>query len=200
MALTVSVSTNAQDWSHYAPTKGRGDTIKKARRNSGVGAALATNLVILTYWVTDPVAKAIVSDMVDRERLTESEANKRYGMYRREDKFVFILEVKEVAAGYSRGSLKESASPLRSGEVFLQRADNRKEFTKGDIAEGEIDFELGSGKQTNAYILTFPKKTRGDQSLIRHLDDRIEIQVSLKGKTVLLDYKIKDLVTRIEDL
>ncbi|HLG16130.1 MAG TPA: hypothetical protein VJH03_16725 [Blastocatellia bacterium] len=200
MALTFSTSTDAQDWSHYVPAKGRGDTIKRARRNSGAGAALATNLVILTYWVTDPVAKAIVSDMADRERLTESDANKRYEVYRKEDKFVFIVEVNEVAAGYSRGSLKESASPLSSREIFLQRADNHKEFTKGNIEEGEIDFQLGSGKQTNTYILTFPKKTRGGQSLIRQLDDRVEIQVSLKAKTVLLDYKIKDLVTRIEDL
>lgn len=91
--------------------------------------------------------------------------------------------------------------PLHHKEVFLQRAENREQFSKSSVSDHQFDFYLniGMGIET-AYLVVLPKTDRAGEPIVRSLADKIELQFTLSGKKVILEYKIKDLVKSLEEL
>ena len=200
LVVLATVPIKAQDWSRYVPEKSRSEIIKRAKRDSGFGRMMATNLRVTAYWLTEPLASVLVSSAVDKERLSENEANERRQKYRSAEQYVFLIKAQETQTRHIRGNVNDIANPLRSGEIFLQRADNHKVFAKGEIQNNSYDFRLEDGGLSNYYLLTFPKISKDGQPLIRSIDDKIELQLSMPEKPAIFEYKIKDLVTRLEDL
>ncbi len=195
-------SVSAQEWGRYVPEKGRKATVKQAVRLSGMGAAVSSGQQAYVLWVSDPVARAMVSNMVDRERLSEEEAETRYKSLRPDDGYIILIFTKFIGTPKPMRSPRasEAADPLTRGELFIQRAADRKSFSKGELLERSFDVDLGLFSAENSYIISFPKKNRSNEMIARDINDKLEVQFSLGAKQVILDYKIKDLVSRLEDL
>jgi len=198
--VLFTTSVKAQEWAHYVPEKNRSDIIKHVKRDSGFARMMATNFRVTVYWLTEPLADVLVSSAVDKERLSENEANERYQKYRNIGQYVFLIKVQETQGRHIRGNVSDVVNPLQSGEVFLQRADDHKVFARGVIQNSSYDFRLEDGGMSNYYLLTFPKVSKDGQSLIHSLDDKVELQISMPEKPVIFEYRIKDLVVRLEDL
>lgn len=195
----------AQQWDRYIPEKQRKSIVNKARQVSGAGAAIATGSFMLVYWITDPVARALVSDAIDGERITNEEADALYRKLRPEKAYRFLVEVRTNSTPPHRSSSASSlGDPLAQRQAFLQRADNRNVFAKGEVADHKIDYHFGSifkpGELRSTYEVIFSQADRSGSLVVRDLADKIEIQFTMRGKKVSLDYKVKDLVSRLEDL
>lgn len=207
LILLLASPILAQDWFRYIPKKERGDVIKKSLRVSGMGALMSTSSMAVVYWVTDPVARVMVSEMIDRERLTVDEAESRYKTLRPEGSYYFMLQIRNLGGGTFKEALtgpsrraSKVLDPLAKGESFLQRADNRNAFSKAEIADQQFDFIWRSGQFDNSYGLVFPRSTREGAPIVRALADKIEIQFTMTDKKVVFEYKVKDLVTSLADL
>ncbi|MEW6212310.1 MAG: hypothetical protein AB1631_28540 [Acidobacteriota bacterium] len=201
----LGITSNAQQWDKYMPEKGRKSIVNKARRVSGVGAAMAGHIA-LAIWITDPVARAFVSDAIDKERLTPDEAETRYRQLRPEGSIAFLIDARRQTANKPFGNTKASTldDPLVAAETFLQRADDRNTFSKAEVADHKFEINLGSffrpGDLQSVYRVVFPRVDRQGKPIIRDLSDKIEIQFNLAGKKIVLDYKVKEVVSRLEDL
>src|SRR5262245_52909474 len=92
VVLTVCSSTGqAQDRNRYISEKGRKNTIKKAGRGTGLAFLMGVQAGADVFWITDQVALALVSQMIDKERLTNEEADERYRMLRDESRYSFLI-------------------------------------------------------------------------------------------------------------
>ncbi|MGA9768744.1 MAG: hypothetical protein WBV94_06880 [Blastocatellia bacterium] len=197
------VPIKAQEWGKYVPEKQRKDIFKKSLRSSGVGAAMGSGHLMLGVWLTDPMARVIISNSIDRERLTNEEAEKRFQSLRVENEYTFLVATQFLSVSSpfgSRRSAKEVADPLFTNELFLQRSDDRKNFSKGQVKDRTFDIELYGFKADTMYIVSFPKSNRSSESIIRDISDKIELQFTMNNKKVVFEYKLKDFVTRLEDL
>jgi hypothetical protein len=195
--LATTATAFAQQWSRYIPEKQRNDIYKKSAKVTGMGAALSHRMGI-AIWVTEPVARAIVSEAVDRERLTPEEAEAKYRLLRPDDTYTFLID----ARGFITtpfGAYKTDA-PVRASEAFLQRADDRNSFSKGEVKQSDIAIHIRGIENESLYIVRYPKLNRSNEPLVKGGQDKMEIQFSLAGKKVVFTYKIKDLVERLEDL
>jgi hypothetical protein len=195
--FSLSAFTRAQQWGKYIPEKQRKDIIKKSFKGTGVGGIFAGKAASV-FWITDPMACAVVSNFIDRERLSSDEATTRYEALRANNIYTFLidaLQFRHLLSGvYGRkGDIPEA-------EMFLQRADNRKLFAKGELAQANIRLGIFNVNDANLLIARFPKTARTGEPLILDVGDKIEIQFTLGGKKVILEYKLKDLVSRLEDL
>src|SRR5580704_17535753 len=105
----------AQQWGKYMPEKDRKQIRKKTTRV--VGSALSNGTAIVT-WVTDETARLLVSTMIDRERLSNSEADKRYADMRTAQYTFFVrvlfVMVGREPIGMHRHSTTELADPIKS--------------------------------------------------------------------------------------
>lgn len=194
----LSTSAQAQEWSRYVPEKQRKDISKKATK-----LTTSVSRTALVIWVTEPVARVIVSNVIDRERIDNQEAEKLYQSFRSESHYTFMLATLSPPnlPGSTRAS--NAGDPIIRREIFLQRSENNKVFTKGEAPTHNFDFATHGyigGFQQAQDIVVFPKTTRENQPLIQSLDDKIEIQLNLAGKKVILEYKLKELISRLEDL
>ena len=201
--VMLAGNAQAQEWSKYVPEKQRKDIIKKAMRASGIGAALKSGMQSFTLWVTEPVACALVSSMIDHGRLTGAEADERYRKLRPVESYLLAVFTSVVDPGnplFSPRSAGEAVDPLDPAALFIQRADDRKVFSKGTITEQDFDVSLSGIKPQTLYVISFPRYSRDEQPIGRSLADKLELQYHLGPKKVILDYKIKDLVARLEDL
>lgn len=195
-------------WSKYVPKKQRGDTVKKSIRANGVGGVLSGNSTA-AIWVTEPMARCIVSDAIDHERLTPEEADKEYADLRPEESHCFLVNTVKVTGGLLPAPRRIGpprqpgtvTDPLSRKEVFLQRAENREQFSKGTVADHQFDVYMGpAGYPQSAYVLLLPKNDRSGQPIIRALTDKIELQFTIEGRKVVFEYKLKDLVASLDDL
>jgi hypothetical protein len=200
--MLMCVIGQAQQWDKYIPEKQRKGAMRRAIKFPGVGASLGSGTISYTIWITEEVARSVVSRMIDRERITPEEAEERYKAMRLEGMHVFGIATKSVGSPSPIGSRRASkiVDPLTASELFIQCNDDRKVFSKGTIADLGFDIELGMGSVENVYVVSFPRMTREGHLVVKDLSDKIEIQYSLGTKKVILDYKIKDIVTRLEDL
>jgi len=204
LIIVHSNAVNGQDWSRYIPQKQRKDIIKRASRASGVGAVLRTQTLSGAIWITEIVARALISDMVDRERITKEEAESRYRAIRPENTYVIGILTRHLNAGPTiiGGSLsaKQVLDPIDKAALFIQRQDDQKNFTKGEVSDRDFDIYLEGIQAENIYIVIFPRKNREGEPVVRVVTDKIEVQYFIGPKKIVLDYKIKDLVSRLEDL
>jgi hypothetical protein len=203
MILLTCDSIQAQEWSKYVPEKQRKAIYKKSIKTGGVGLTL-TGQAVGVVWVTDQIARAMVSYAVDRERLTVEEAETRYRKLRPENGYLILVNAIRLG-GSPLGVVAASKldNPLAPNETFLQREDDRKKFSRGEVADHQADVYLagfGGPNFTSAYMVVFPRNDRAGEPIIKGLEDKIEVQFTLSNKKVVLDYKIKDLVARLEDL
>lgn len=201
-ALSVAARPATQnEWPKYVPPKQQKEILKKAARTTGVGGILVKSSIAGIYWVTEAVARALVSQMVDKERLTNDEADARYRALRKDG--VYTIAVYSSSLGF--GGLKpktvnETIDPIGKNDFFLQRAEDRKIFSKAVVEKESFDLVVNSPQTIVTYTARLSREDRAGQPIVRGLEDKIEVQFSLSGKTAILDYKIKALVTRLEDL
>jgi hypothetical protein len=195
--LLACGSIQAQEWSKYVPEKQRNDIMKKSFKGTGFGGIFAGKMAGV-IWVTDHMARVIVSKAVDRERLSPEEASIRLDTLRPGEKYTFIIDALELHHAIFGVYGKKGSIP--EAEMFLQRADNNKLFAKGDLTQADIRLGVRTIDDSNLMIARFPKFTRAGEPLVIGLADKIEIQFTLAGKKVILEFKIKDMVSRIEDL
>jgi hypothetical protein len=201
--LLICGTLHAQEWSKYVPEKLRKDIFKKSAKTGGTGLALSGQAVI-AIWVTEPMARVLVSEAIDRERLTPDAADLRYKALRPEKGYCFLMNTYRFGLGALGASVKDIGNPLANNETFLQRTDDRKRFSRSEIDDHQFDINLGglfrpAGAQST-YRVNFQKEDANGQALVRDLADKMEIQFSLSGKKVVFEYKLKEMVSRLEDL
>src|SRR5262245_3046468 len=129
LLMLCASTTQAQDWNRYIPEKGRKNLIKKAGRGTGISFLMYVQAGADIFWITDQVALALVSQMIDKERLTKEEADARYKMLRDESRFSFLIYTGSLK---SPNNLRPIFDPLGRNDIFLQRADDQKTFSKGE--------------------------------------------------------------------
>lgn len=196
-------------WARYMVKKERKGILKKSLRSEGFGAVFAGGfqasggIMPVSMWVTDPVARSLVSTQVDEERLTPDEAEARYLELRTPDAYTLLLFTKEIAEApmARRPKLKESANPVEENKVFLQRKDDVKLFSKGATVAHDWDMKLDEfGGFDNNYIFRFSKESTTNQPLVRGLTEKLELQFTLIGTVHKFKYELKDLVKSLEEL
>ena len=194
----------AQQWDKYVPKNKRKEAVKDCAKATGMGMVFSGQAA-LTLWISEPAARVLVSQAIDKERITNQEADEKYLELRPQGVYLFLLDARRITSpAFGRTSAKSLADPLARKELFLQRAGDTKHFSKGEVRDHDFDVNLGGllggGDLASTYYITFPKRTRDEQPLITSLSDKIEIQFVISGKKVVLEYKVKDVVTRLEDL
>jgi hypothetical protein len=201
--MSLAVAAQAQEWSRYIPKNQRKDIFKKVVKAGGLGLAM-THQYVGVFWVTESFARVIISEAIDRERLTNEEAEARYKQLRPEGGFCFLIEARRTRESPFGTKASSLGDPLATKELFLQRADDRKKFSKGEVSDHKFDIELGGIVRLPAlessYVIIFPRSDRAGEPLVKDMTDKMEIQFTLAGKKVVLDYKVKDFVTRLEEL
>jgi hypothetical protein len=193
LILGITTISIGQDWNRYiSAKKGERKNIKgKATKSGSVKKLLGPGVVVIVTWITDPVARAIVSDKVDEERLSQDEAEKKYSELRRDGLYSFYGQV------LSRD--KGIGEPLNSKAIFLQRAEDHSSFVRAEKAIGKFE-GVQSYFDNYTYTITFPRLGKNGQAIVRSLDDVVELSISTHAGTLTVEYKIKNFVTRLEDL
>jgi hypothetical protein len=190
---------NAQQWTDYLKDKNKREYLKHSMRIAGTGSVLATNTGSHVLWVTDTIARALVASKIERERISEDEAQAFFKTLRPDGRYTFIIFTRHTGIGGSSASV--AVDPLTATELFLQRADDRNVFSKGEISGRDFDVDLSLfGGAKNIYAITFSKLDRNGQPVIKGMDDKIEIQYSLGSKRVVLDYKVKTIAGSLDEL
>lgn len=203
LVFLTTVRVEAQQWDKYIPKNKRNNIFKKSARGTGMGAAM-TGQIGVSYWITEDMARVLVSETIDKERLTVEEAEARYKVLRPLDSYCFmILAIRGALSPFgTRGSTL--TNPIAPKEIFLQRDDDKEKFSKGSIVEHEFDLSFGGlfkpDQLESSYLIQFPRNDRAGVSLIKNITDKMEIQFTMGGKKVVLEYKLKDTVARLEDL
>jgi hypothetical protein len=176
--LILGISAQAQTWKRYIPKNQRVKAVKPGVKVSGFGLS-STGQTAMCFWITDPVAAAFVSETIDKERLSDQEADERFNALRPGDKYLFLIDVSRLGIT-GRTSAKSLADPLAKNEIFLQRKEDNQQFSKGVIQEHNFNLSiggiLGGSELRSTYFVAFPKQTRNNTDLIKSLDDKIEIQ------------------------
>lgn len=198
----VSISAPQNEWPKYVAPKQQKEILKKAARSTGVGGLLIKSSIAGIYWVTESAARALVSQMIDKERLTNEESDARYAELRKDG--VYTIAVYSSSLGFGGigrpKTVNETVDPIGKNDFFLQRADDRKVFSKAAVEKESFDLVVNTPQTIVTYTARLSKQDRQGQPIVRSLDDKFEVQFSLSGKKAILDYKIKDLVMRLEDL
>lgn len=202
--IGLAPSALAQQWSKYIPEKQRKSIFKKSIKTGGLGLAM-TGQTVAAIWMTDQTARALVSEAIDRERLTPDAADLKFKALRPDNGYCFLFNSLRFAIGVlGAATAKTVANPLKSNETFLQRSEDQKKFSRGQVDDREFDIALGgvfSGPGTIVtYRVVFDKTDSEGQALVRDLKDKIGVQFNLSGKKVVFEYKLKDLVSALEEL
>jgi hypothetical protein len=188
-------------WSKYIPQKQRKSLIKNYLRTTGIGGVISQKAAI-AIWVTDEAARILVSQAIDRERLTNEQADALFSQLRPEDSFLVLIHAKYLNV---RRFPEELPDPLSKNEIFLQRAEDEKQFSKGVVQDEDFNIHLGKLLLTEYELVPtqrvlFPKQTRSNEKLVRSLDDKIELRFIHSGKKIVFRYKLKDGARNLEDL
>ena len=203
-SITFAANPVSQnEWPRYVPPKQQKEILKKAVRSSSTGNMLLKTSFVSVYWVTESVARAFVSATIDKERITNDEADAKFNQLRKEGSYSFVVFTVAYAMSAPFGkprTANETTDPIGKADFFLQRADDHKAFSKASVEKSTFDVFVDIPAMTVVYNAILPKADRAGKPIVRGLDDKTEVQLSLSGKSVVLDYKVKDLVTRLEDL
>jgi hypothetical protein len=190
-----------QQWSKYIPEKDRKQIRKKTTK--AVSSAFSNGTAIVT-WVTDETAQVLVSTMIDRERLSNSEADKRYAAMRT-GQYTFFVRVHFVMVGREpigihRHSTTELADPIKSETIFLQRADDAKVFARGTATQTSFNVSEGVAEDVSTYLVSFSKADDDGKPIVRALSDSIEFQFELAGKKSKAKFALQDIATTLDTL
>jgi hypothetical protein len=200
LLLGSAVSTQAQDWKRYIAEKDRQAIFQKATAKTGLTARFISKKNAQVLWVTDEVARAIVSDMLDQKHIRPNEADEQYFDLRPFNHYLFYLFIK-VDKKSPWGPLDQQAfslykendqrNRLSSGEV------REANFTEGIREALDAEFEVKKGKQ---YVVLVPRKNSSGEPILNDLNDETSAMFSLQGKELFLKFKISELVAQLKDL
>jgi hypothetical protein len=207
LMLLCGTIAQGQEWNRYVESKDRKDILKKASRKSGIGAMMAANATARVIWVTDPVARALVSQMIDAG-LSKSAANGEYLDLREQRYHLFILVIQRADRGASQKPWSEQLEPLDRKAFYLQRSnDPYAKSSEGEVTGARLYRRLADGLSVDPdlsdghlYVVLVPRKTEVNDPVVKDLNDEVTPQFAMSGKSVVLKFKIKDLVARVEDL
>lgn len=179
-------------WSGYMPEKERKAAIKRAYRRSVVKKNFAMGIFLDTVWVTRDVARAVVSRMVDEERLSADEADSRFAALRPPDRYLVHI----------RTSALEGGLEFRSNSLFLQRAGNRDLFTRGVESEDLVfDTDIRVSDKDVSRVIAFPKLTDTGEAIIGGLGDTVELSLLTQyDKPGLVKYELRQIASSVADL
>jgi hypothetical protein len=184
-------AAQSEKWKKYLPVKNN-PFIKMLNDSSESGRSKGQRtggMIVRAVWITDLVAREKVSRLIDRERISNDEAEQRFKESRSETEYQFTLRVHSDV----------SAEPINREAVFLQSAADRTKFVRAKVSGG--DYLASSGIwNIYSYSLTFPKMTESNEPLVKSLEDVIEVSVTTSGEPVIIKFKIKDMVAHLEDL
>lgn len=198
--LGSAAVAQAQDWKRYLAEKDRKAVYQKATAKTGIAAKFISKMNARVLWVTDEVARAIVSDMLDKKYIGVADADSQYFDLRPFNQFLFYLFVK-VDKKNPWGPLDQQAFSL------YKENDQSNRLSSGEVKEAAFkegirealdgEFEVKKGKQ---YIVLVPRKNSSGQPVINELSDETSAMFSLQGKEVFLKFKISELVSQLKDL
>jgi hypothetical protein len=200
LLMGFAASASAEEWKRYIPEAQRKEVYKKATVNTGMSAKFISKVNARVLWVTDEVARAIVSDMLDKKYVSLKEADWEYFDLRPDNHFLFYLFIKVDKKtpwgpldqkAFSLYKESDSANRLSSGEV------NEVTFKEGLREALDLEFDVKKGKQ---YAALVPRKNSSGKPVITDLSEEPSAMFSLQGKEVFLKYKIKELVAQLKDL
>jgi hypothetical protein len=200
LLIGLASSASAQEWKRYIPEAQRKEVYKKATVNTGMSAKFISKVNARVLWVTDEVARAIVSDMLDKKYVGLKEADWEYFDLRPDNQFLFYLFIKVDKKtpwgpldqkAFSLYKESDSANRLSSGEV------NEASFKQGLREALDLEFDIKKGKQ---YVALVPRKNSSGKPVITDLNEEPSAMFSLQGKEVFLKFKIKELVSQLKEL
>jgi hypothetical protein len=179
-------------WSLYVLEKGRKGILKKARRREVTADGLIGGTIIDTIWITRDVARALVSQKIDDERISTEEADRYFALLRPGNCYHVHVRYSTLAGG----------PELNGSGIFLQRADNRDVFSRGKLADALVfDSGMKVTVQDVNHVLAFPKESESGESIVRGLDDKIQVSLKTQYKNAsITEYSVRDLVTGLGDL
>jgi hypothetical protein len=195
-----ALSARAQEWKRYIPEGQRKEVYKKATVNTGLSAKFLSKVNARVLWVTDEVARAIVSDMLDKKYVSLKEADWEYFDLRPDNQYLFYLFInvdKKTPWGpldqkaFSLYKENDPANRLSGGEV------NEASFKQGLREALDLAFNVKKDKQ---YVALVPRKNSSGKPVITDLNEELSAMFSLQGKEVFLKFKIKELVSQLKDL
>jgi hypothetical protein len=139
-------------------------------------------------WVTDEVARALVSDMLDRKQITERDADYEYFQLRPEKHYLFVLFIK-VDKNTPWGPLD------KKGFSLYKENDPANRLTNGEATEAyfseklrdalDPEFDVQKGKH---YFATVPRRNPRGEAVILDLSDEPQAMFSLQGKEIYLKF------------
>lgn len=168
-----------------------------------MGAGLSTSTMMFAEWMTATAAAAIVSEQVDRERLTPEEATASFLTLRPPDSYVVALVIRMLyEPEFDMGNADEKGSEkfLRRKVVFLQRKSDKSRFSRGTIQDTDLDVMLAEGFSPNRFLFYFPKVVTTGRPLIETMDGVMQFQFKFSTKEIALDFEPKKFVATIGDL
>jgi hypothetical protein len=200
LLLASAAGTRAQDWKRYIAEKDRGAIFQKATAKTGLTAKFISKKNAQVLWVTDEVARAIVSDMLDKKHIRPNEADEQYFDLRPFNHYLFYLFIK-VDKKSPWGPLDQQAFSL------YKENDQRNRLSSGEVREAnfnegirealDAEFEVKKGKQ---YVVLVPRKNSSGEPILNDLNDETSAMFSLQGKELFLKFKISELVAQLKDL
>jgi hypothetical protein len=200
LLMVFTTTASAQDWKRYIPEAQRREVFKKATLNTGLTAKFISKVNARVLWVTDEVARAIVSDMLDKKYIRAQDADSEYFDIRPFNHFLFYLFIK-VDKKTPWGPLDQQAFSL------YKENDQKNRLSSGEVKEAsfkeglrealDLEFDVKKGKQ---YVALVPRKNSSGQPVIADLNDEPSAMFSLQGKEVFLKFKINELVAQLKDL
>jgi hypothetical protein len=189
--LASAVPAQEKQWDKYIPNlkKERERIQNKSLQSSTVNSPLGGTL-IRARWLTEDYIRAEVSQKIDDERLTAEEASAEFKKQRETREHTFIVII------YTHNNTDE---PINPKGIFLQKAIDKKVFIRGSRGfKGKTDY-ISGWYVTTCYIV-FPKSNEVGQPFIQSLNESVELSLLTPEGAVVIPYKIKDLVSKLEDL
>lgn len=201
----VSAPGESAVWSRYVPKKERKDTVKRAVSGAGMGAMMSGRITA-AIWMTDRVARVLVSEDIDAERLDATEAEKRYQRLRVPDKYAILIYADAIKGGggpyggYSSATAEELEGTLDTSRGFLQRRKNEKAFSRGEWMSERFPFRLGGRRYEKSFIVLFPKSMEQGEPLLPAIDQKLELIYFFLDKEIKLEFEPKKFAAALEEL
>lgn len=192
-------------WNRYVPKKERKDTVRRAVSAAGMGAMMSGRITA-AVWLTEKVARVLVSEDIDAERLDATEAEKRYQRLRVPDKYAILIYADAIKGrgglygGYSSATAEELDGALDTSRGFLQRRKNEKAFSRGEWMRERFPFRLGGRRYEKSFIVLFPKSIEPDVPLLPAIDQKLELIYFFLEKEIKLEFEPKKFAAALEEL
>jgi hypothetical protein len=129
------------DWSRYIAKNQRAEIRKKTERSDSLRASGLTGADVKITWVTEQAACVLISERIDKERLSKDQAEAEYKKLRLSDAYVFHYRLK--VAGHPL------APPIKDSGLILESVADRNSFSRGRILSTE---QASQGLLATEYI------------------------------------------------